>query len=191
MPETTDDTFSFLARKSDSAANWKRDIMLSLPSDDMTFEDTSFICRRTQFQLFNRLFRFDDYAERLEDFRFDVISERQREIAEKKAKRQANRKRHHRRGKKGKLKGNGKLAKETHLSSTVSDDVQEAQAGSPLVGSNSLGLSALKTATQVKGQHKYLNDCLKKSNICVEEHPSVSKPLSYLICEDVHERVHE
>ena len=40
---------------------------------------------------------------------------------------------------------------------------------------NSLGLSALKTATQVKGQHKYLNDCLKKSNICVEEHPSVSK----------------
>ena len=36
-------------------------------------------------------------------------------------------------------------------------------------------LSALKTATQVKGQHKYLNDSLKKSNICVEEHPSVSK----------------
>ena len=116
VPETTDDTFAFLARKSDSAANWKQDIMLSLPSDDMTFEDTSFICRRTQFQLFNRLFRFDDYAERLEDFRFDEISERQREIAEKKAKRQANRKRHHRRGKKGKLKGNGKLAKETHLS---------------------------------------------------------------------------
>ena len=46
----------------------------------------------------------------------------------------------------------------THIS--VSDDVQEAQAGSPLVGSNSLGLSALKTAIQVKGQHKYLNDCL-------------------------------
>ena len=45
--------------------------------------------------------------------------------------------------------------------------------------------------TQVKGQHKYQNDCLKKSNICVEEHPSVSKHLSYLICEDVHERVHE
>ena len=61
----------------------------------------------------------------------------------------------------------------------------------PLVGSNSLGLSALKTATQVKGQHKYLNDCLKNSNICVEEHPFVSKHLSYLICEDVYERVHE
>ena len=76
-------------------------------------------------------------------------------------------------------------------SKPISDDVQEAQAGSPLVGSNSLGLSALKTATQVKRQHKYLNDCLKKSNICAEEHPSVSKHLSYLICEDVHERVHE
>ena len=72
--------------------------------------------------------------------------------------------------------------------------VQEAQqAGSPLVGSNSLGPSALKTATQVKGQPKYLNDCLKKSNICAEEQPSVSEHLSYIysICEDLHERVHE
>ena len=79
------------------------------------------------------------------------------------------------------MKGNGKLAKETHLFSTVSDDVQEAQAGSPLVGSNSLGPSALKTATQVKGQPKYLNDCLEKSNICAEEQPSVSEHLSYVL----------
>ena len=52
-------------------------------------------------------------------------------------------------------------------SSIVSHDVQEALAGSPLVGSNSLGPRALKTANQVQGQRKYLIDDLKKSNICV------------------------
>ena len=61
-----------------------------------------------------------------------------------------------------------------HFTLTVSHDVQEALAGSPLAGSNSLGPRALKTANQVQGQHKYLIDDLKKSNICVEEHPSVS-----------------
>ena len=67
-----------------------------------------------------------------------------------------------------------------HVSLMVSRDVQETPAGSPLAGSNSLGPSALKTANQVQGQHKYLIDDLKESNICVEEHPSVSKSSVYV-----------
>ena len=66
-----------------------------------------------------------------------------------------------------------------HFTLMVSYDVQEALAGSPLAGSNSLGLRALKTANQVQGQHKYLIDDLKESNIGVEEHPSVSKSSVY------------
>ena len=57
--------------------------------------------------------------------------------------------------------------------------------GSPLAGSNSLGPRALKTANQVQGQRKYLIDDLKKSNICVEEHPSVYKPSVYATVEGV------
>ena len=77
-----------------------------------------------------------------------------------------------------------------HFTLTESHDVQEPLAGSPFAGSYSLGPRALKTANQVQGQHKYLIDVLKKSNICVEEHPSVSKPSVYATVEGVWENVH-
>ena len=71
-------------------------------------------------------------------------------------------------------KNQGKEIRELFCNSMVSDGMHGTPAGSPINGCTSLGPSALKTATQVQGQHKYLIGDLKKSNICVDKHPSVS-----------------
>ena len=77
-------------------------------------------------------------------------------------------------------------------SSMVSDGMHGTPAGSPIDGCTSLGPSALKTATQVRGQHKYLIGDLKKSNICVDKHLLfLYNHCMSILFDDVGESVHQ